>query len=60
MKKSSGRAKATRKAKNLPASTLSAKKSAGVKGGMRKSGGDSSSAGKPFLQYKFDTVFTTK
>jgi len=58
MKKSSGRA--TRKPKNLPAKAMSAKKAAGVKGGMRKSGGDSSSAGKPFLQFKFDTVFTTK
>jgi type VI secretion system Hcp family effector len=27
---------------------------------MRKAGGDPKSAGKPFLQYKFDTVFTTK
>jgi type VI protein secretion system component Hcp len=27
---------------------------------MRKAGGDPQSAGKPFLQYKFDTVFTTK
>ena len=58
--KSSGRAKATRKAKNLPATTLSAKESAGVKGGMRKAGGDPGSAGKEFLQYKFGSVFTTK
>jgi type VI protein secretion system component Hcp len=27
---------------------------------MRKAGGDSKSAGKTFLQYRFDTVFTTK
>src|SRR5439155_5540347 len=27
---------------------------------MRKSGGDPESAGKEFLQFKFDTVFTTK
>src|SRR5262245_490246 len=27
---------------------------------MRKAGGDPTSAGKPFLQFKFDTVFTTK
>jgi type VI protein secretion system component Hcp len=27
---------------------------------MRKAGGDPASAGKPFLQFKFDTVFTTK
>jgi hypothetical protein len=26
----------------------------------RKAGGDSKSAGKPFLQYKFGTVFTTR
>jgi hypothetical protein len=26
-----------------------------VSGGMRKSGGDPSSAGKPFLRFKFDT-----
>jgi type VI secretion system secreted protein Hcp len=28
--------------------------------GMRKAGGDPSTAGQPFLQYKFGTVFTTK
>jgi type VI secretion system secreted protein Hcp len=27
---------------------------------MRKAGGDPVSAGKPFLQFRFDTVFTTK
>lgn len=27
---------------------------------MRKAGGDPQSAGKPFLNFKFDTVFTTK
>ena len=27
---------------------------------MRKAGGDPKSAGKPFLVYKFGTVFTTK
>ena len=27
---------------------------------MRKAGGDPSKAGQPFLQYKFETVFTTK
>ena len=27
---------------------------------MRKAGGDPSSAGQPFLQFKFETVFTTK
>jgi len=27
---------------------------------MRKAGGDASSSGIPFLQFKFDTVFTTK
>lgn len=27
---------------------------------MRKAGGDPTSAGKPFLKFKFDTVFTTK
>ena len=60
MKKSSGRSKATKKARNLPSKTVSAQKAARVKGGMRKAGGDPSSAGQPFLQYKFGTVFTTK
>jgi hypothetical protein len=59
MKKSSGRAKATRKTRSLPAKALSAKKAASVKGG-RKAGGDPQSSGKPFLQYRFGTVFTTK
>jgi hypothetical protein len=27
---------------------------------MRKSGGDPKSSGKPYLQYRFGTVFTTK
>jgi len=27
---------------------------------MRKAGGDPTASGKPFLQFKFDTVFTTK
>ena len=27
---------------------------------VRKAGGDPKSAGKPYLQFKFDTVFTTK
>jgi hypothetical protein len=58
MKKSSGRA--NRKPKNLPAKKVAGKKADGVKGGMRKAGGSSSSSGKEFLQFKFDTVFTTK
>jgi len=57
MKKSSG--KATRKPKNLAAKAMSGKKAARVKGGGRKAGGDSSSSGKEFLHFKFDTVFTT-
>jgi hypothetical protein len=31
-----------------------------VAGGMRKAGGDPNSAGKPFLVFRFQTVFTTK
>jgi hypothetical protein len=30
-----------------------------VTGGMRKAGGDQSTSGKEFLQFKFSTVFTT-
>ena len=38
--------------RNLPSKPLSAKKATGVKGGMRKAGGDPSSAGKLFLSFK--------
>ena len=43
----------------MPAKALSAKKAASVRGG-RKADGDPNSAGKPFLQFKFGTVFTMK
>ena len=39
---------------------LEARKASRVRGGMRKAGGSPSTAGKEFLTYNFDTVFTTK
>jgi hypothetical protein len=54
MKKSSGRARATKKTRSLPAKAMSGKSAAGVKGGATKA------SAKEFLQFKFNTVFTTK
>ena len=49
-KKTTAKSKTVR---SLPSKAVSAKKATGVKGGMRKAGGDPQSAGKEFLQFKF-------
>jgi hypothetical protein len=47
------RATKSKAVRTLPSKSLSAKKATGVKGGMRKAGGDPNSTGKPFLAYTF-------
>jgi hypothetical protein len=48
-KKKASKPKAVR---SLPSKAMNAKKATGVKGGMRKSGGDASTTGKEFLRFK--------
>jgi len=46
------RATKSKAVRSLPSKSLSAKKATGVKGGMRKAGGDPNTAGQPFLSFK--------
>jgi hypothetical protein len=43
--------RSTKKIKGLKANNLSKSRAQGVRGGMRKAGGDTATAGKPFLTY---------